>query len=168
MLVLPTILKWIVAWDDFFLIQSYPWKRNLCFIPLIDLNNQKKPTIGKMHQVEWAAAQHLFSPFSSPFFWVKWVFDFGFRFTQRWLPYSPSLSYGFFLLYSRYSCAVGHGRIQNHQRMFLCIQILFNRSACMWKFCEELLCKLCWPIFSSLWRASFLIFKVYSVYTSYT
>jgi hypothetical protein len=31
-----------------------------------------------MRQVDWSAAEHLLSPFSSPSFWVKWLYDFGF------------------------------------------------------------------------------------------
>ncbi len=31
-----------------------------------------------MRQFYWAAAEHLLSPFSSPFFGVKWLYDFGF------------------------------------------------------------------------------------------
>ncbi len=33
----------------------------------------------KIRQVDWAAAEHLLSPFSSPFFGVKLLYDFGFR-----------------------------------------------------------------------------------------
>ncbi len=36
-----------------------------------------------MRQVDWAAAEHLVSPFSSPFFWVKWLYDYGFRVPVR-------------------------------------------------------------------------------------
>jgi hypothetical protein len=32
-----------------------------------------------MRQVVWAAAEHLLSPLSSPFFRVKWLYDYGFR-----------------------------------------------------------------------------------------
>jgi hypothetical protein len=32
-----------------------------------------------MRQVDWAAAEHLLSPFSSPFFGVKLPHDYGFR-----------------------------------------------------------------------------------------
>jgi hypothetical protein len=32
-----------------------------------------------MRQVDLAAAGHLLSPFSSPFFRVKWLFDYGFK-----------------------------------------------------------------------------------------
>jgi hypothetical protein len=36
-------------------------------------------TIGQMRHVDWAAAQHLLSPFSIPFFGVKLLYDYGFR-----------------------------------------------------------------------------------------
>ncbi len=36
-------------------------------------------TIGHMRQVDWAAAQHLFSPFSSPFYGVKLLYDWVLR-----------------------------------------------------------------------------------------
>jgi hypothetical protein len=34
--------------------------------------------LGQMRQVDWAAAEHLLSPFSSPYFRVKWLYDYGF------------------------------------------------------------------------------------------
>ncbi len=37
-----------------------------------------------MRQVFWAAAEHLLSPFSSPFFGVKLLYDYGFRAHLPW------------------------------------------------------------------------------------
>ncbi len=34
--------------------------------------------LGQMRLVDWAVAEHLLSPFSSPFFRVKWLYDYGF------------------------------------------------------------------------------------------
>ncbi len=36
-----------------------------------------------MRQVDWAAAEHLLSPLSSPFFRVKWLYDYGFSKKMR-------------------------------------------------------------------------------------
>jgi hypothetical protein len=33
----------------------------------------------QMRQVDFAAAEHLLSPFSSPFFRGKWLYDYGFN-----------------------------------------------------------------------------------------
>jgi hypothetical protein len=32
-----------------------------------------------MRQVDLAAAEHLLNPFSSPFFMLKWLYDYGFK-----------------------------------------------------------------------------------------
>ncbi len=37
-----------------------------------------KPGVSQIWQDDWAAAEHLLSPFSSPFFRVKWLYDYGF------------------------------------------------------------------------------------------
>ncbi len=55
----------------------------------------------QMQRVDWAAAEHLLSPFSSPFFRVKWLYDYGFwvwmeagrwvEFRTKMFPYNCTL-----------------------------------------------------------------------------
>ncbi len=56
-------------------VSKYPW-----FSALDEQNRGRRKmfiTKSKMRQVDWAAAQHLVSPFSSPFFGVKLLNDYG-------------------------------------------------------------------------------------------
>ncbi len=48
----------------------------------------------QMWRVDWAAAEHLQSPFSSPFFSVKWPYDYGFWVWMeagRWVEFHPKI-----------------------------------------------------------------------------
>ncbi len=48
----------------------------------------------QMRRVDWAAAEHLQSPFPSPFFRVKWLYDFGFWVWMeagRWFEFRPKM-----------------------------------------------------------------------------
>ncbi len=47
-----------------------------------------------MRQVDLAAAEHLLSPFSSPFFRVKWVYDYDYGFRGLSICSRKKVSFG--------------------------------------------------------------------------
>jgi hypothetical protein len=69
-------------WERLFRISKVLLKRGGLIKGLLRLLDEKtgdrrKCVLAQMRQVDWAAAQHFLSPFSNPFFGVKFLYDYG-------------------------------------------------------------------------------------------